>query len=251
MSGFSTSASVGAAARAFLSLLRPALADAPVGDRGGEHGDVGRQRRLDRRAASRARSRPRRCCTPGGSGTLTGPRHQRHRRRRPPPARARDRVTLLAGRAVGDVAHRIDRLVGRPRGDQHALARAAASGGRGSRSSASIAATISGGSAMRPTPASPLSAISPAFGPTKRDAVGAQRRAGCAGSPGAPTSAGSWPARSAPACRSRAAPSRRDRRRGPAPSCAIRSAVAGATTTRSQSRARRMWPTFELLRLVE
>ena len=31
--------------------------------------------------------------------------------------------TLFAGGAVGDVAHRIDRLVGGPRGDQHAFAR--------------------------------------------------------------------------------------------------------------------------------
>ena len=54
-------------------------------------------------------------------GQIHRPADQRHlgagaRRRRG------NGVALLAGRAVGDIAHRIDRLVGRAGGDQHALA---------------------------------------------------------------------------------------------------------------------------------
>ncbi len=57
----------------------------------------------------------------GRIGQVHRPAHQRHlgagaRRRRG------NGVALLAGRAVGDIAHRIDRLVGRAGGDQHALA---------------------------------------------------------------------------------------------------------------------------------
>ena len=48
MSGFSTSASFGGPPASFFSFCSPAVGDAPVGDRGGEHADVGRQRRLDR-----------------------------------------------------------------------------------------------------------------------------------------------------------------------------------------------------------
>ena len=92
--------------------------------------------------------------------------------------RRRDRMALLAGGAVGDVAHRIDRLMGRARGHQHALAgeRASAAGPARLPSSASAAATISSGSAMRPMPASPRSAISPSPGPTTDDAVGREPR---------------------------------------------------------------------------
>ena len=91
-----------------------------------------------------------------------------------PGQRSGDRMALLAGRAVGDVAHRVDRLMRRAGGDDDLPARQRL---RPVSSSASMAATISSGSAMRPSPASPLSAISPCAGPTKRDAVLAQRRA--------------------------------------------------------------------------
>ena len=59
--------------------------------------------------------------TPGGSGSVDRAADQRHlgagRGRR-----ARDRVALLAGGAVGDVAHRVDRLVRRAGRDEDALA---------------------------------------------------------------------------------------------------------------------------------
>ena len=84
--------------------------------------------------------------------------------------------------------------MGRPGGDEHALAgqrarlrRGAAALGRG--------ATISSGSAMRPMPASPVSAISPAFGPTMATPSAFELRDVAAGRGIAPTSAGSWPAR--------------------------------------------------------
>ena len=175
MSGFSTSASVGAPPALLLDLLLAfGCVDAPVGDGGGEHRDIGRQAPArPRRSISRAVSTLT-TVTPGGSGTFDRPGHQRHvgaggRRRRG------DGVALLAGRAVGDVAHRIDRLVRRARRDEHALARERPRS-PACASMASAAATISSGSAMRPTPASPRSAISPAFGPTTRDAVGDELR---------------------------------------------------------------------------
>ena len=96
-------------------------------------------------------------------------------------------------------------------------------------SSASIAATISSGSAMRPSPASPLSAISPRFGPTKRtpsfSSVARLRRvAGCDhifGFMAGAISTGLSVASSTAEARSLARP---------LASLAIRSAVAGATT---------------------
>ncbi len=77
-------------------------------------------------------------------------------------------VALFARGAVGDVAHRIDRLAGRAGGDQDALA------GRGR--SARWRAQEPFGARRRspaarpcgPVPASPRSAISPALGPTIR-----------------------------------------------------------------------------------
>ena len=72
-----------------------------------------------------------------------------------------------------------------------------------------------------------------------------RRRAGsrrCAGSRDAATCARSSPARPARACRSPAASSSRDRRRGRCAMWARRSAVAGATTMRSASRENSMWP---------
>jgi hypothetical protein len=60
--------------------------------------------------------------TPAGSGMVTGPETSVTSA----PSRARcggDGVALFAGRAVGDVAHRIDRLVRRARRDDDPSAR--------------------------------------------------------------------------------------------------------------------------------
>ena len=61
-------------------------------------------------------------------------------------------------------------------------------------------------------------------------------------SPDAATCAHSWRAPQAPSCRWQGARSRRDRSASPCAILARRSAVAGATTTRSASRERRIWP---------
>ena len=121
MSGFSTSASCGGPPAVLLEFLLARVGGAPVGDRGGEdarHRPAALPR--PRRSMSRALS-TRTVFTPGGSGSVTGPETSvtlgagRGRG-------ARDGVALLAGGAVGDVAHRIDRLVRRAGGDQDALA---------------------------------------------------------------------------------------------------------------------------------
>ena len=242
-------------------------------------------RRLRRRRASRRRRRRRRRCrraapprtaasisravstrttsTPGGS------RHAASGRvtsvtRAPSAARLRgDRGALLAGGAVGDVAHRIDRLVRRPAGDEHVAAgeRAlhgarcgsrlpmafgdltAARGGGGGRPAAPRSpSTSSGTSASRPGPASPRSAISPTLGPDEMHAVGLAAARRCAGWPDAATCAGSWPAPPAPACRSPSARTRRDRRRGRPPSWPAGRRWPAPPRSASASRERRMWP---------
>ena len=109
-------------------------------------------------------------------------------------------------------------------------------------SSGNAAAAISSGSAMRPMPASPASAISPAFGPTTATPSPASRArlrrvAGCShirGFIAGATRTGRSVASSTVEARSSACP--------PA-ILAMRSAVAGATTMRSASRASLMWPT--------
>ena len=162
MSGFSTRPSRALPPACFLIFWRW-LSDAPVGDRGGEDRDIGRQRRLDRR-----QHLPRRLDLHDGDAARIGHVHRAGNQHHLGAGRGRGRgdgVALLAGGAVGDVAHRIDRLVRRARSDEHALARERLVA-LGLPSSASAAATISSGSAMRPMPASPASAISPAFGPT-------------------------------------------------------------------------------------
>ena len=74
MSGFGTSSSAGGAAPGcFLILPRRRVRHAPVGHRGGEHRDIGRQRRLGMPSSICARALHRRTVTPGGSGTATGP----------------------------------------------------------------------------------------------------------------------------------------------------------------------------------
>ena len=100
---------------------------------------------------------------------------------------------------------------------------------------------ISAGSAIRPGPNSPH-AISPSLGPTSAMPSRLEPARDCAASPHAATCAHSWRARSAPSCRSPAGRSRRDHWRGPAAILAMRSAVAGATTTRSAERDNSIWP---------
>ena len=114
----------------------------------------------------------------------------------------------------------------------------------------STAATISSGSAMRPMPASPRSAISPAFGPTMATPSSASCATIAAGRAcahiagfiaGAMSTCVSVASRTAVA-RSSAWP--------PA-ILAMRSAVAGATTMRSVSRAKPDMPDVELAVGVE
>ncbi len=162
----------------------------------------------------------------------------------------RNRVALLARRAVGDVAHRIDRLVGRPCGDQHAPPRPA---GRSHAAEQRLAR------ARRFPAARPcgrrrprcFSAISPAIGADERDAVGGELRDVALVSPRWPTSAGFIAGASRPgrSVASRMAVARSSAR--PFAIFAIRSAVAGATTIRSHSRASRMWPGVELALGIE
>ena len=120
MSGFSTSASAGVAPLAFLIFSRPQLGGAPVRDGGGEDRAVGRQRCFDRgqhlaRGLDLHHPHARRI------GQIDRPRDQ-HRLGARGCGCGGDGVALLAGGTVGDVAHRIDRLVGRAGGHQHALA---------------------------------------------------------------------------------------------------------------------------------
>ena len=186
--------------------------------------------------------------TPGGSGTFTGP-DTSVTAAPAAAAAAGDGVALLAGRAVGDVAHRIDRLVGRPGGHQHALARQRA----GALPQAAPAPPRRSPAAppCGRAPASPLSAISPAFGPTNATPSAASCAMFRCVAPLLAHMCGfiagasriSWSVASSTAeARSSARPFA---------IFAIRSAVAGATTIRSASRASRMWPTSNSLFGVE
>ena len=173
---------------AFLILSPAALAAAPVGDGGDEDRGVGRQQRLDGRQHLARRLDLRRSSTPAGSGMRHRAGDQRAPRRRaaPAPRRWRGPACPTSGWRCS-APDRSARASG-PEVTRMRCARRAA--WSPASSSASIAATISSGSAMRPSPASPLSAISPRLGPTKRDAVGAQASRGCAASPDGSTCAG-------------------------------------------------------------
>ncbi len=184
----------------------------------------------------------RRTATPGGSGRLTGPRDQGDLR----PGLGQglgDGVALASGRAVGDVADRIDRLVRRTAGHERPPSASGRETGAaaGLPSSARIAARMS--SRLGHPAAADLAARHVAgIGP---DEAGRHRPAAARHSAGSPhgchiigfmagaTSTGLSVASSAVEARSSAWP------------CAIfamRSAVAGATTTRSASRDSRIWP---------
>ena len=222
--GSRSSARAGSAPPFFLIFCVAGIGDAPIGDRGGEDGDIGRQRRFDGRRASRAALSTWTVVTPAGSGRATGPGDQGDAgagRR----GGARDGVALLAGGAVGDVAHRIDRLVRRAGGDERRACRRAARDGASSRSTA---ATISSGSAMRPgrTRLGHRAVV-------RADdvhAVGLQRSRGCAASPGAATCARSSPARSGSAASVASSAVEARSSAWPSAILAMRSAVAGATT---------------------
>ena len=118
--GSRASASSGVPPAPFLIFCRGFSRRSPVRYGRGEHRDVGRQRRLDR-AQHVARGLDLDHAHARRIGHVHRPRHQRHLRARRRRGRS-DGMALLAGRAVGDVAHRIDRLVRRPRRHQHALA---------------------------------------------------------------------------------------------------------------------------------
>jgi hypothetical protein len=225
-------------ARHLLHLLAAFAFRAPVGDGGDEHARIRRQLGLDGRQHLPS-GLDAGHCTPAGSamrdragdqsdvGAQTG-------------KGGGDGVALLARRAVGDVAHRVDRLMGGAGGDRRSFLPASGLGTPSS--SASMAATISSGSAMRPFARLPALGHLAPFGPTKampsRRAPSRFRRvAGCShifGFIAGATSTGLSVASSTVEARSLASP---------AAILAIKSAVAGATTTRSASRDSRIWPT--------
>ena len=250
MSGFSVSASGGALPPLFLIFCVLRLRDAPVGDGGGEDRDVGGQRLLHRRQhllrgfhlddASRRQDR----AAPPARSPASRPRPRGRRGRG-------NRVALLAGGTVADEAHRIDRLMRRAGGDDHALAGERARGFRLRQQALRRRRRSPAAPPCGRRRASPRSAISPSFGPTQRDAVGWQAARGCAASRRCSTCAGSSPAPAGSSCRWRAARRWRDRRHGRRASFAIRSAVAGATTIRSASRDRRICPTSNSLSRIE
>ena len=173
-----------------------------------------------------------------GPARATGPADQRDLARRRAasaaaiawPCRPDER---LAMKRTGSIGSRVGPLV--------TSARTPASRPVAGASSASIAARISCGSAMRPTPTSPQ-AMSPGIGPDHADAVGAQLR-DVAPRRRMPPHLRVHGRRDQHRLVGREQQrSRPDRRRGPPAILAIRSAVAGATTTRSASRDSRMWP---------
>ncbi len=153
---------------AFLIFWSAGLRHPPIGDRGRKHRAIDRQRVLDRRQHlargldlhdRHARADPE-CRRAPRSGSPA------RRRRRPPP------------RWHGPACRTIDWRCSAPDRSARASvptspaaacrrARRAAAMGRGDlRAALSAAAAISSGSAMRPVPASPRSAISPSPGPT-------------------------------------------------------------------------------------
>ena len=118
---------------------------------------------------------------------------QRHRR----PAAGRrlgQGVALLARRAVGDEAHRVERLAGAPGADHHPRARAGRAAPVAARVARARAPTITLGSASRPSPESPP-ARRPLLGRDDVDARGARAWPGCPAPTGAPTSRCAWPGR--------------------------------------------------------
>ena len=191
------------------------------------------------RRASRARSRHAPSRRRAGRGCRPGRRRASPRRRPPPPPRAMA-WPWLAGGAVGDVAHRVDRLVRRPGGDEHALAgerarRASAPRSRLERRRRSRAARPCG-------PGRTRLGHGALVRPDDGDAVARQRREVALRRRVQPHAHVHRRRDQDRQRRSPGARSRRGRRRARTPSSPSGSAVAGATTTRSASRASRIWP---------
>ena len=122
-----------------------------------------------------------------------------------------DREAHLAARAVGQAAHRIDRLEGRPGGHQHALAGEQLRLEEGDQRVAQL------GGLEHPAVADLAAGLVAAARAEHGRAVGARAGRSCAASPDAPTSRGSSPAPPAAGSARSAAPGRRAtaaRRRG-------------------------------------
>ena len=232
-------------AAVLLELAVARLGDAPVGDRGGEHRDVGRQRRSRPRASM---SRARLDLHDRNAGRI------RHTRPGPKPE-STSAPAAAAARAIAwpcfpderlaMIAHRIDRLMRRPGGDDNAPA------GQRLRDSLRQQALDRRDDLERLGHAADAGLARfrhlAGIGTDHRDAVGRRASQDCAAWRRAPTSrgfiAGAISTRLSVASSTVVA-------RSSARPCAIlamRSAVAGATTTRSVSRARRMWPTSNSL----
>ena len=151
--------------------------------------------------------------------------------------RTRDGKAHLAAGQVGDAAHRVDGLEGGPSGDQHALAGQTLWAGRrppGPRTTRWLRAC--GHRRFRRRPGRPQ----PGPGSCCRRRAAAPD---CAAWPDAPTSRGSLPAPAAAGSVRSAAPDTAGsatRRPGPCASLAMKSALAGATSTASASRVRLM-----------
>ena len=194
-----------------LDLARGGARDAPIGNRGGEHRDIGRQRRLagvqHLLRAFHALHRD-----AGGIGHRYRSADQRHARAQFGERRG-DRMALPSAGAVGDVAHRIDRLVRRSAGDQRV-----APGQRPRRRQQRLDRRQDRRRFGEPARAEFVAGHRALVRPDDMDAARGQQRHVRHASPHAATCARSSPARPAPACRSPAAASRQDRPRGPPPS---------------------------------
>ncbi len=158
-----------------LDLAGRRVGGAPVGDGGGEHGDVGRQ-------ATRDRFQHLLCGLDTNDadvrriGQRDGTGNERH-------ARAEcgrclgDGVALLAGRTVGDVAHGVDRLVRGAAGHQHVPPgerTAAAQGRHGMARSQDLLRCRDDLRHLRETPRACLVTLGhlAAIGPDEADAIG-------------------------------------------------------------------------------
>ena len=137
--------------------------------------------------------------TPRGVGRCTGPATSVTSA---PASRAARAIgeAHLAARQVGDAAHRVDRLEGRPGGDEHALAEQRLRLEERDQLLEQLVGLEH--AAVADLAAGLLAAAHAEHG----GAVGRDLRAGCAASPGAPTSRGSWPARRAAGSARSAAP---------------------------------------------
>ena len=193
----------------FLDLLALHLRHPPVGDGRSEDRDVGRQR-LFHRGQHLLRRFHSDDAHAGGIGQRHRPAHQHDLGARGSGGSS-DRMALLAGGAVADIAHRIDRLMRRTRGDDHALA------GQRARRFRLRQQAFDGGDDLQRLGHAP-DAVLAALGHLafiRADQRRRRRRQAaryCAPSPGCSTCADSSPAPAGFSCRWRAARRWRDRR---------------------------------------